>query len=68
MLGIDQQQSFAYATFRQAALNVGGDVDKGPSGGYVEPEFFAVTFHSTISLIGICFTETSIGFLLSVKP
>ena len=45
MLGIDQHQTFGNATLVDALLDVRGDVDEGPPGGDIEPEFFAVVFH-----------------------
>jgi hypothetical protein len=45
MPGIDEHQPFLCATFINATLDVASDVDEGPAGWYLEPEFFSVTFH-----------------------
>jgi len=45
MLGIDQHQALGNAALIDAFLHIRGDVDEGPTGGHVEPEFFAVAFH-----------------------
>ena len=45
MLGIDQHQAFRNAALVDALLDIRRDVDEGPSGGDIEPEFFAVAFH-----------------------
>ena len=47
MLGIDETQSLLNPALSQTFLNLRRDVDKCPSGGYFEPEFFVVTFHCT---------------------
>lgn len=48
MLGINEHETLRNATFVDALLHVRRDLDKGPSGGDVEPEFLAVAFHSRL--------------------
>jgi hypothetical protein len=61
MLGIDEYEAIGNATRIDAFLDIGGDVDESPAGRHVEPQLLAVVFHFAISLVGICFTQTSIG-------
>ena len=43
--GVDERQPFADAALKQARFNIGSDVDEGPPGGHLEPEFLAIAFH-----------------------
>ena len=45
MLCITQHESFLYAAFSEARLNVRRDVDKSPPGRDFKPEFFSVALH-----------------------
>lgn len=45
MLGIDEHATFRNVAFIDALLDFRGDVDKSPSGGYVEPQFISIAFH-----------------------
>ena len=45
MLGIYEYETFRDPAFIDALLDIRGDIDEGPSGGDVEPQFFAVAFH-----------------------
>ena len=45
MHGIHQDQALFYVAFREAGVDLRGDIDKRPAGGYVEPEFFTIRFH-----------------------
>jgi hypothetical protein len=45
MLGINEYQAILNSAVVNTLLHIRGDVDEGPSGGHVEPEFFAEAFH-----------------------
>jgi len=50
MLGIHKYEAFRNAAFINTLLDIGSDVDKGPPGGDIEPDFFAVGFHGNLRL------------------
>jgi hypothetical protein len=49
MHSITQEQSFFYAAFTQALLDLGSDINKGTPGRHIKPQLFMVTFHNSSS-------------------
>jgi hypothetical protein len=47
MHGVAEQQSLFNAALPQTFLHLGGDVDKRPAGGHLEPELLVVAFHTS---------------------
>jgi hypothetical protein len=56
MHGIYEAQALGYAAFAKALLDLGRDVDEGPAGRDVEPEFFTEGSHTMHRLgnLGSC--------------
>ena len=57
MRGIDEHKAILDSAVANAFLDIRGDVDEGPSGRHVEPEFLAVAFHSRLLFL---FIKTSV--------
>ncbi len=43
--GVDEAETFRDAAVGEGLLDLGGDVDKAPAAGHVEPEFLPVGLH-----------------------
>ena len=52
ILSLDQDQPLRDAAFPQAFFDLAGDVDKGPPGRDLKPQFFSITFHGLRSSPG----------------
>ena len=48
---VNRDQAFADAVWVNAALDLGLDSDEGPLPGYLDPQFFAITFFKIVPVI-----------------
>jgi hypothetical protein len=43
--GVDKDEALCYSAFLDALLNLGCNIDKGPSGRHLKPQLFTIAFH-----------------------
>jgi len=52
--GVDKHKPFPDSALVQTFFDLAGDIDKGPAGRHLKPEFLAIAFHAFLRSVWLC--------------